>query len=382
MLKNKIYNYFSLEILKNFLIILFALTSIAWTVRSVNFLELIVDNGHSVQTYLIYSLLNITNILTKFIPISFLLALVASIIKFDNQNELIVLWTSGISKIQLVNLFLLLSILIFSLQLIFAIFITPSALNKSRELIRSSNLESMGALIKSNDFSDAFQNITFFVEKRNSDNEMQNIFIRDENNTFKNLISSQENSSNTTIIAKTGFINNTKLILNNGLIQSQDNDGKINIIEFEKTELPLDNLTTRKIIQPKIQETRTGAIMSCLLDSNKNLPEKELVFKCPQYKNLKDLVENISRRIGMPLYIPLLSLISSFLLFSNKKKKFRVIDKYLYFFYGFLILIVAEILVRYSGLSKINTYLFFLFPILLIPIIYFILFKTMREERS
>ena len=54
MLKNKIYKYFTLEILKSFLTILFALSAIAWTVRAVNFLDLVVENGHSVTTYLFF----------------------------------------------------------------------------------------------------------------------------------------------------------------------------------------------------------------------------------------------------------------------------------------------------------------------------------------
>ena len=63
MLKNKIYKYFTIEILKSFLTILFAFTAIAWTVRAVNFLDLIVDNGHSVKTYLISS--NAKNLMTS-----------------------------------------------------------------------------------------------------------------------------------------------------------------------------------------------------------------------------------------------------------------------------------------------------------------------------
>ena len=105
MLKNKIYKYFSIEVIKSFLTILFALSAIAWTVRAVSFLNLVVDNGHSITTYLQFSLLNITNIVTKFAPLSFLLALVLTILKFEKQNELIILWTNGLSKIKLVNLF-------------------------------------------------------------------------------------------------------------------------------------------------------------------------------------------------------------------------------------------------------------------------------------
>ena len=66
MLKNKIYNYFTSELLKSFFTILFALTIIAWTVRAVNFLDLVVEEGHSLSVYLLFSALNITNILIVF----------------------------------------------------------------------------------------------------------------------------------------------------------------------------------------------------------------------------------------------------------------------------------------------------------------------------
>ena len=59
MLQNKIYRNFIKEILKTFFVILFGLTIIAWTVRAVNFLDLIVENGYNVSTYFKYSFLNI-----------------------------------------------------------------------------------------------------------------------------------------------------------------------------------------------------------------------------------------------------------------------------------------------------------------------------------
>ena len=206
MLKNKIYNYFTREIIKSFLTILFALSIIAWTVRAVSFLDLIVDNGHSVTTYLLFSLFNITNIITKFAPLSFLIALVLTILRFEKQNELLILWTTGISKIRLANLFLLISFMILLFQVIFATFVTPTSLNKSRSFIRDSDLNSLSSIIKANDFSDSFKNITFYVEKKNINNEMENIFIRDENNTFSSIVSTSGESSNTTIIAEKGFV--------------------------------------------------------------------------------------------------------------------------------------------------------------------------------
>ena len=65
MLQNKIYLNFLLEIIKTFLIILFGLSIVALTVRAVNFLDLIVDNGYPVDIYFKYSLLNLFGIATN-----------------------------------------------------------------------------------------------------------------------------------------------------------------------------------------------------------------------------------------------------------------------------------------------------------------------------
>ena len=56
MLQNKIYLNFIKEILKTFFVILFGLSIIAWTVRAVNFLDLIVESGYSITTYFQYSI--------------------------------------------------------------------------------------------------------------------------------------------------------------------------------------------------------------------------------------------------------------------------------------------------------------------------------------
>ena len=379
MLKNKIYKYFTFEIFKSFFTILFAFTAIAWTVRAVNFLDLVVENGHSINTYFFFSLLNVTNIITKFIPLSFLLALMLSIIKFERQNELIILWSSGVNKVRLVNLFFLISIIILFIQIFFSAFVTPNALNKSRSLIRMSDFNSISSVIKINDFSDAFKNLTFFVEKKDSNNKMENIFIRDESNTFKDLVSSQNDSNNVTIIAKTGFIDKKKLILFNGVIQSQNKEKELNNIFFTKTELALNTLTTRSITSPKLQETRTTDLIKCI---NQTQTDKKIkIINCPDSNMNKNIIETLSRRIGMPIYVPLVALICCFLLTSNRENKFNNQRKYFFFFLGFLILILAEILVRYSGFSNLNTILYFFVPILLIPIFYLILLRSFINEK-
>ena len=91
MLQNKIYNNFLIEIFKSFFTIIFGLSLIALTVRAVNFLDLIVDNGYSLLTYFNYSILNIFGIAPKFFPIAFLISIIIFILRHQNNNEFIIL---------------------------------------------------------------------------------------------------------------------------------------------------------------------------------------------------------------------------------------------------------------------------------------------------
>ena len=71
MLQNKIFRNYIIEIFKTFFTIIVGFSLIALTVRAVNFLELIVDNGYSVLTYFKYSILNVFGIAPKFFPLAF-----------------------------------------------------------------------------------------------------------------------------------------------------------------------------------------------------------------------------------------------------------------------------------------------------------------------
>ena len=378
MFKNKIYNYITLELIKSFVLILFSLSLIAWTVRAVNFLDLIVDSGYSTSTYFIYSILNLTNIMTKFIPLSFLLALLLTIIRLERQNELLVLWTSGVAKSKITNLFFLLSLFIFLIYIIFSTIITPTALYKSRTLVKQSGVDTVANLIKPNNFSDTFKGLTFYVEEKEN-NVIKNIFIKDDSNNLNSLLPKNASAKNKTVIAERGVISKSKLILENGFIQSFQNDNTVKIIQFNKTLLNFDNLDNRVIKDVKIQETSTYKILSCLKNYYYNQIPEGYIKNCPK-NNIAIVVETFSRRIIMPLYIPLISILISFILVYTKNKKTKIINRYLFFSLSFMLLVLSELLVRYSGISNIGFYTDLLIPFVLLPIVYLILLNNFRKE--
>jgi len=372
-MKNTIYKYFFFEFIRNFTIILFALTAVIWTIQAVNFLDLVTDDGHAFTVYLLYSFLIITKMLTKLIPFSFLIATILTISKLEKDNELIILWTSGLNKIHVVNLIFKISLIVMLLQIFMSNIVTPETLNKSRKLLKHSELQFVPSLLKQKVFNDTVEGLTVFVEKKNIDGTYQNLFIRDDSN-----ILTQVSSNSSTIFAKSGIVDkdNKKLILNNGNIQRIDNDGSISVIKFSKTELNLTGLATKSITEPKIQETSTLDILLCLLNKEVDMHNCET-----EDKKKKDIKIEINKRFGMPIFIPLIALICCFILSSRKEKKLSKKNNVnFYFFLSFVILIVSEITVRYSGLSINHTLAYYFLPIGFLPLIYLMLIRTFKYE--
>ena len=111
-MKKTIYKYFFHEFIRYFIIIIFALSAVIWTIQAVNLLDLVTDDGHAFRIYFYYSSLTFSKILTKLFPFTFLIATILTILKLEKDNELIILWTSGLNKIHIVNLVFRISLIV------------------------------------------------------------------------------------------------------------------------------------------------------------------------------------------------------------------------------------------------------------------------------
>jgi len=257
-------------------------------------------------------------------------------------------------------------------QLIFTSFVNPSLLNLSRTVLKNSELQFIPSLLKEKEFNDTIEGLTIFVDKKDENQIYSNIFIRDDGNVLSNI-----GTTSSTIFAKYGYVSvdEKHLVLKNGNIQKLKEDGNVNIVKFEKTTLNLSGIATKSISEPKMQETSSIKILRCILKMETNM------HNCQQNKkSLMDVKIEMNKRFGMPIFIPLIALVCSFLLSSRKDKKLYNYNKYIYFFISFVILVLAEITVRYSGISWRHTIIYYSLPILIVPVFYFFLIKKFKYE--
>lgn len=374
MLQNKIYQNYFQEIFRNFFVVLFSFSVIAWVVKAVNYLDLIVENGYSIITYLSYSFLGLTGVITKFIPLSFLVVIVYFISRQIEEKEFTILWSAGVKKIALVNLFFFCSIIVIIFYLIFSVFITPYSLNKSRNLLSNKTSVSIIPIIKKNEFNDNYKGLTMIVDDK-INNEIKNIFIFDESENFKSLISNKQKRSLINIISESGIIENNQMILINGQIISSSPDNAENkVVKFNQMNIDLSDIENNVIKKAKIQETSTSKLLNCI---TANSDQKGFC----SIGNKIELIPVLNRRITLPFYIPIISLVCCFLLVQSSKKK--IANKSIVFILSFFILLFAELIIRYTGLNRSLNYLFLIIPIITIPILYIILsFRFKREVLS
>ena len=367
-MKNKFYSYFFKEFLNNFLTVLFALSAISWLIQAVNYFDFVTEDGYSLRAYFYYSILNFPKILTRLVPFVFILSLLYTFKKFQRNDEFLILWVSGLNKQNFVNFIVKLSFVFAFFFLILSTFINPYTLYKSRNVLKTSETNLIPALIKDKSFNDTIKGLTFFIDEKNKKNGMlKNIFIRDD---------SGRDGKSKTIIAKKGFIkkkgNQLYLFLENGIIQKEKKNGKINFIKFDKTMFNLSTFSPSTITAIKIQERNILDLLSCV-----NIIDYKSNYNCSSIKT--SAFNEINRRLGMPIYIILMSIIVSYMLVSYNENKNNYYD-YLIFFTCALIMIFSEIFIRYSGKNFTFTTLFYLTPIFLILISYFNLYRLFNKK--
>ena len=161
-----------------------------------------------------------------------------------------------------------------------------------------------------------------FLLKKKSDNEIKNIFLHDEGSNFKNLSSNIAEISTTTIFAENGFIENRRIFLFNGQILTSKKNSDNEIVKFQQLSIDLTNLKTSTIKAAKIQETSTLKLLNCLIKNNNLDNICNEGFK-------KEIIPTLSRRIIIPVYIPLIAIMVGLMLIKSQKIYFFVVGRFL-----------------------------------------------------
>ncbi len=266
-MKKLIFRKFLLDFSLSFFVLIFSFSLIVWVIQAVNYLDFVSEDGHGFKVYFLYTLYNFPKIFSKLFLVSLYISLFYIILKYENDNELSIYWSVGVSKIKFINNVLKFSLLLLLIQLVLTSYISPKTQNMGKSFIRMSNIDFFPSLIKEKRFIDTLSNLTIYVDEQSKDKKrFKNILIKDQINEINEY---------QIIIASEGEIisnNNVNyLILKKGEIFSSSNNKDFTNLKFENFEFNLSNFRSKSTVIPKIQENNSSNIVKCYLnDSNVN----------------------------------------------------------------------------------------------------------------
>tara|TARA_Y100000768_G_scaffold182881_1_gene137041 strand:- start:393 stop:1511 length:1119 start_codon:yes stop_codon:yes gene_type:complete len=356
----------SLDIINFFLAASLSITLIIWVIQAVNFLDIVSEDGHSLKVYFLYSILSMPKILGRILIFVFFISCFYMINKYEENNEILVFWTNGIKKISVINFILRLSILFIIIQLFLSLYLVPLTQNLSRIYLKNSNVDFLPSLITEKKFINVFKNLTIFIDSYDQNGNIKNIYINEK----------IDNNSSKIIVAESGKIQKIEdqfliKLFNGSIINSNENN--FYNMNFKETEYDLSNFSTKTVTIQKVQQEKSLKLLNCVYDFY--IKQKKSNKVCP--RKIDSITEEIYKRVVIPFYILILSLISSSLLIKPKSNKYFKYYKSFIFLIGFLFIIISQIGSKFIIQNLINDLLVLFAPIIFVVIFYLIiLFKT------
>ncbi len=359
-----------------FLLTLFSLGIIIWVFQAVNFLDIIVEGGRDYLVYLNFSLLNFPKIITKLIPFVLFFSFLYIIAKYELKNELIIFWNFGINKIELINFFIKFSFLIMLFQMFLTVLVVPKTQDLARSFLRTSTVNYLEGFIKPRIFNDAVKNLTIYSNSKDKNGNLEEIYLKKGSGNNFQVTYAKKGS-----FKKIG--NNQFLELDSGETISV-NDGKITSFKFSKTDFNLSNFDDNTTTYKKTQEVATLDLVKCYhnLVNLKffNFANTFEIENC-RLDNIDNILKELYKRIIIPMYIPVLILISLLLIFKSKENSNYSRYQILIFLVGLITIITSEMTIRLIKENFFENIKFFLFPVFLIAILYLIYFFKFRVSR-
>ena len=311
-MKKILFRKLLLDYMRFFLIALFSSSIVVWVFQAVNYLDIMIEDGRDYSVYINYSLLNFPKILNKLFPFVLFFSLFQITSKYENNNELIIFWTFGITKLELINFIFRFSIILMLIQIILSSIVVPASQDKARSFLRTSTVNFFGNFIKPQRFNDTIKNVTLYSESKDENDILYNLYLKkqiDQNNFQITYAKKGEFKE---------FNNIPVLVLYDGATITGKND-EITNFSFTKSDFPLNNFETNTTTYKKTKELTSLSLIKCvqfLYTNKKNTNPK--IENCSN-KNLNNIYQELYKRFIIPFYIPLLTLLPLLLLLSSKE---------------------------------------------------------------
>lgn len=238
----KIYNrYIISSLLVPVLVITLALTGIVWLTQSLRFIDLIVNRGLDVSTFLYLSSLLIPSLIMIIMPVALFCSVLFIYNRFNSDSELIVLKSAGLSRLSLAKPAIIVAFLFITVSYTISFYFLPLSYNKFKDTQAFIKDNYASVLLQEGVFNSPTKGLTVYIESRNKAGMLRGIIVHDSRNSKQPV----------TMMAQQGKIVNTKIgprfDLIKGTRQQRDSEtGNVSLLYFDSYPMDLSVYVNEK----------------------------------------------------------------------------------------------------------------------------------------
>jgi len=238
-LELQVNTYLAKQLLLAFMVVVISLTCVVWLSQSLRFIDLIVNRGLPLPTFIYLTILLLPTWLSIVMPI----AIFASSLYIYNRmlvdREIIVLVAAGLSPWRLSSPVVLVSLIVTFLCYSMTLYFIPVSYQAFKELQFKIRHNYTDILLREGTFNAVGKDITVYIRERNLKGELSGIIINDERNSLESI----------TVMAESGALSVTEkgpqVFMRNGNRQSRNTKtGQVGLLYFDSYTVDLSGLNS------------------------------------------------------------------------------------------------------------------------------------------
>ena len=352
--------YIFKQTFKNLFISTCVFVGIIWLTQSFKSIKLIINKGAGLSEFFVLSAYSLPSWLLIALPFGTFAGCLISYLKLQNDKEILVMQSAGISPLKLSKPAFFAALLASAILFLISHFIMPKTYRNFKILQNEIRNNSQDFIIKDNIFIDINKNQTIFISKLNEINELEEIFIQDRSDP----------TSVVEIFSSKGILkyeDNLVLSMNNGTRISTDLKGRSTILNFKSYDIEIKQ-DKNKRTGPRVVEYNEYNFFELLKKSKSNYENRGKLLAEAHSRNtvllmpivfsfivmVTILKDNFPRTFSIyrkTTGIGLLVIIQSFVLIIKNAVHSNIIFLPLMYIFPILILIACIILLNYRKKS-------------------------------
>ncbi len=163
------------------------LTYILWLTQSLGFIELIINKGLTVGTWLELTLLLLPNVIVIILPIALFLVVLFVYNKMTVDRELVVAQAAGISRWGLATPAVMVAVFCMFIAFLLTLYYGPQSMRAFKELQWTVRNDVSQVLLREGTFNQVGKGLTVYVRERDVNGDLRGLLVHDKRDRIKSL---------------------------------------------------------------------------------------------------------------------------------------------------------------------------------------------------